>query len=192
MSVGIRYPLAPHATVERQIETVRAAVAWVRSELGELGIEPAGVALAGGSAGAHLAAMAALTPTDPTERVDACVGLYGIYDMANRNRLRAPWGLIPNTVMRARYAEQPARYHAVSPIDQDLSSSPPFLLVHGTRDTLVPIAEGRQFLDILRSGGRPVELVPVPGAEHAFDAVSSRTSRTVAALVRDWLQRTVG
>lgn len=191
-TLGIRYPLAPHASVEQQIEAVRSAVAWARTGLGRHGVEPNGLALAGGSAGGHLAAMASLTATTPDERVDACVGLYGIYDMANRNRLRAPWGMIPNTVMGERYRHAPDRYHAVSPIDQDVSDSPPFLLVHGTRDTLVPIAEGRQFADVLRAAGRPVDFVAVHGAEHAFDAVSSPTSRTTAALVRDWLLTTVG
>ena len=60
------------------------------------------------------------------------------------------------------------------------------------RDTLVPIGEAVQFADVLRRAGRPVELVEVPGAEHAFDAVSSITSRTTAAVIRDWLRRTVG
>jgi acetyl esterase/lipase len=191
-TVGIRYPLAPHATVEEQIETVRAAVVWVRSDLGAHGIDAVAVALAGGSAGAHLAAMAALTARGVEERVDACVGMYGVYDMANRNRLRAPWPMIPNTVMRARYSEQPDRYRAVSPIDQDLVGSPPFLVVHGTRDTLVPVAEGMQFVEVLRAAGRPVDFVPVHGAEHAFDALSAPTSRITAAVIRDWLRRTVG
>lgn len=191
VSLGIRYPLAPHASVEDQIATVRAAVAWARTGLREHGVEAAGVALAGGSAGGHLAAMASLTAVGTAERVGACVGLYGIYDMANRHRLRAPWGIIPDTVMQVRYRDHPERYRAVSPIDQEVSDSPPFLVVHGTRDTLVPIAESRQFVEVLRSAGRPVDFVPVHGAEHAFDAVSSRTSRTAAALIRDWLLKTV-
>lgn len=191
VTAAIRYPLAPGATVEEQIAHVRSAVRWARRELDRHGIDAAAVALAGGSAGAHLATMAALTATHDDERVAGCVGLYGIYDMANRNRLRAPWGLISNTVMGERYRDAPGRYHAVSPIDQDLGSSPPFLVVHGTHDTLVPIAEATQFVGVLRAADRPVDFVPVHGAQHAFDAVSSPTSRTTAAVVRDWLLRTV-
>jgi acetyl esterase/lipase len=191
-TAAIRYPLAPHVIVEHQVDAVRAAVRWVRFELAHHGVAPGVVAIAGGSAGGHLAAMAALTARDVSERVAACVGMYGIYDMANRNRLRAPWGMIPNTVVGERYRDAPDRYHALSPIDQDVSQSPPVLVVHGTRDSLVPIAEGLQFAEVLRGAGRPVDVVPVRGAEHAFDAVSSITSRTTAAVVRDWLVRTVG
>ena len=55
----------------------------------------------------------------------------------------------------------------------------------------MPIAEGVQFVEVLRAARRPVDFVPVHGAQHAFDAVSSPTSRTAAAVIRDWLLRTV-
>jgi acetyl esterase/lipase len=189
--LGVRYPFAPQVTVEHQIETIRQAVRWARHELADLGILASRVVAAGGSAGGHLAAMAALTASDDAERVDACVGIYGVYDMANRNRTRAHWNSIRDQVMLATYAEQPERYRAVSPIDQDVSASPPFLIVHGTHDTLVPIGEGEQFAAVLRAAGRPVDVLPVYGAQHAFDAVSSTASRTTAAAVRTWLARTV-
>jgi acetyl esterase/lipase len=65
------------------------------------------------------------------------------------------------------------------------------LVVHGTADTLVPVGEGELLVRALRAAGRPVDFVPVLGAQHAFDALSSRTSRTSAAVIRDWMRRTV-
>ena len=190
-ALGIRYPFTPGVTVEDQIAVVRGAVRWARTELSTHGVMPSTVVLAGGSAGGHLAAMAALTAQDDLERVAACVGLYGVYDMANRNRTRAHWDKIRNEVMLSTYAEQPERYRAVSPIDRVHDDTPPFLIVHGTHDTLVPAGEGQQFVDVLRAAGRPVDYVPVYGAQHAFDALSSVTSRTAAAAIRDWLGVTV-
>lgn len=190
-AVAIRYPFTPGVTVEEQVEVVRSAVRWARTGLSEHGLEASRVVLAGGSAGAHLAAMAALTAVDDDERVDALVGIYGVYDMANRNRKRAHWHKIRNEVMLASVDEAPERYRAVSPIDQVHDATPPVLVVHGTHDTLVPLGEGEQFVDVLRRAGRPVDHVPVFGAQHAFDALSSVTSRTAAAVVRDWLRRTV-
>ncbi len=188
---AVRYPFTPEVSVEEQIEAIRAAVRWARSGLAEHGFVADRVVLTGGSAGGHLAAMAALTPGTDEDRVAACVGVYGIYDMANRNRTRAPWAKIRNDVMLATVAEAPQRYAAVSPIDQVAPDSPPFLLVHGTHDTLVTFAEAQQFDQVLAAAGRPADLLAVPGAQHAFDAVSSITSRTVAAAIRDWLRRTV-
>jgi acetyl esterase/lipase len=186
--VSIRYPFAPDATVEQQIGVVKEAVRWARSELPKVvGRATGAVAIGGGSAGGHLAAMASLTATGDDERVDACVGMYGVYDMANRNRTRAYWGKLRHVVMQCSYRDEPDRYHAVSPIDHIHDRTAPFLIIHGTHDTLVPIAEGRQFVELLRQGGRPVDFVPVYGAQHAYDALSGITSRTTAAVVRDWL-----
>ena len=65
------------------------------------------------------------------------------------------------------------------------------LIVHGTHDTLVPIAEGEQFVTALVVADRPVDFVRVYGAQHAFDALSSRTSRATAAMVTTWLRQNV-
>ncbi|MEO6652881.1 MAG: alpha/beta hydrolase [Ilumatobacteraceae bacterium] len=185
-TVAIRYPFTPTVSVERQIETVTSAVRWVRTAHAEHGIDATEVVLAGGSAGAHLAAMTALDAA-PHDRVAACIGLYGIYDMANRNHCRARWDMIRNRVMMQTVADAPARYDAVSPLCRITDESPPMLIVHGTRDTLVPIGEAEQFVAALREAGRPVEFVRVDGAQHAFDGVSSPLSRTVAAVIRTWV-----
>jgi acetyl esterase/lipase len=191
VTLAIRYPFTPDVSVEDQVDVISAATRWARLELPHHGIEPTHLVVAGGSAGGHLAAMAALTADHEHEQVDACIGIYGVYDMANRNRTRAHWTKTERQVMLASVEEAPDRYRAVSPLDQVHAETPPMLVVHGTHDTLVPLAEGEQFVAALRAAGRPVEFVPVYGAQHAFDALSSMTSRTAAAVIRDWLRRTV-
>ncbi len=190
-TVAIRYPLAPDVSVEQQIEAVKSAVRWVRDGLDRHGIDATDVVLAGGSAGAHLATMAALEAHLPDERVAACVAMYGIYDMANWNRHRPRWDMIRDRVMLATVAEARGRYDAVSPLCRISDDSPPMLIVHGTRDTLVPIGEAEQFVRALEAAGRPVEFLRVDGAQHAFDGVSSPVSRAVAAAIRTWLRSDV-
>ena len=187
VTLAIRYPFTPDVTVLDQIEVVGDAVAWARTHGPDHGVDPIMVVLAGGSAGAHLATMAALTPTDDARRVAGVIGLYGVYDMANRHRQRAHWRMIRRDVMGVGVAEAPDRYDAVSPIVQVFDDSPPMLIVHGTRDTLVPIGEAEQFVAALQASGRPVDFVAVPGAQHAFDAVTAPVPRVTAAAIRTWL-----
>lgn len=189
-TLAIRYPFAPDVSVVEQVAVVRSAVVWARTGGHDHGIGASTVVLAGGSAGAHLATMAAFTPRHDGERVSAVVGMYGIYDMANRNGMRAHWDLIRRDVMQATVVEAPDRYDAVSPLVRIPGDAPPMLIVHGTRDTLVPIGEAEQFVAALRDADRRVDLVAVAGAQHAFDAVTSPVSRAVAAVIRTWLART--
>lgn len=190
-TMAIRYPFTPHVSVEQQVGAVLAAVRWARTDLADHGIDVTHVVVAGGSAGAHLATMAALQSDAEPHTVAACVGLYGVYDLANRNGMRAHWAKIRDEVMLATVSDEPDRYDALSPLVRVTDDSPPMLIVHGERDTLVPIGEAEQFVAALVSRGRPVEFVRVDGAEHAFDAVSSPLVRTTAAVIRDWLRATV-
>jgi acetyl esterase/lipase len=194
---SVRYPLSPEATFPEHLISIKRAIAWAKS--GGIGdVEADRVALAGGSAGAHLAALAALTPTDPAFQpgfedadtsVAACVGMYGVYDFVNRRRNRPDWPVIPRAVMKASPVEEPARFRSASPVDRVGPDAPPFLLVHGTMDSLVPLTESELFLEALREGSRrTAELLAVPGAQHAFDAVSSPRSRAVAARVAGFLE----
>jgi acetyl esterase/lipase len=64
--------------------------------------------------------------------------------------------------------------------------APPFFVVHGTNDTLVPIAEARAFVAGLRAVSKaPVLYAELPYTQHAFDVLPSvRSAHAVAAVVR--------
>ena len=198
----VRYPLSPQATFPDHLIGVKRALAWLRSDGPGHGVDPARIAVAGGSAGAHLAALTALTPNRPEyqpgfEHIDtsvsACVALYGIYDFLNRNRTRHDWPLIPRVVMKADPVADEAAFRRASPLDQVAADAPPFLVIHGTHDSLVPPTEARVFVDALRTASASdVRYLEVEGAQHAFDAVSSPRSRRVAAAAAAFLTERVG
>lgn len=193
----VRYPLSPQATFPEHLIGVKRALAWLRTEGPAVGVNPAQIAVAGGSAGAHLAALAALTPNRPEYQpgfeetdtsVSACVALYGIYDFLNRNRTRQDWPLIPKVVMKADPVADAAKFREASPLDQITADAPPFLVIHGSHDSLVPPTEARVFVEALRSESQgEVQYLEVEGAQHAFDAVSSPRSRRVAAVATEFL-----
>jgi acetyl esterase/lipase len=186
--LNIRYPLSPVATFPEHLHAVEQAIRWARSTGSEHGVDPTRVAIAGGSSGAHLAALVALRAKEP---VSAAVVLYGIYDFFNRNKTRFDWPLIPRNVMKATPDRAPELYRAASPIDQVHADAPPFLIVHGTHDSLVPVPESRYFAEALAAAGASVQLVEVDGAQHAFDALGGVRTRALAAVIREFLDRAV-
>jgi acetyl esterase/lipase len=179
---GIDYRLSPRATFPDHLIDVKRAIAWVREHGAEYGADPRVLVVAGGSAGGHLAALAALTANDPAlqpgfEHVDtslsACVPLYGVYDFADRHGAFAHRGLeslLERHVMKVAKDRAREAWDRASPIHLVHDRAPPFLLVHGELDTLVPIEHARHFARALRAASRePVVFAEIPGAQHAFE-----------------------
>jgi len=195
--LDIRYPLSPAATFPEHLIGVKRAIAWAKTDGVRLGVDPGSVAVAGGSSGAHLAALAALTPHREDlqpgfESVDVsvtcCLAFYGIYDLLIRNPTRYDWPFIARHVMKAERHENPSLYALGSPIDQVTASAPPFLLVHGSFDSIVLPAESRHFEHALKAAGVDVTYHEVFGAQHGFDAIASLRTRAVAVLCVEWLE----
>jgi len=199
VTVTINYRLSPRATWPDHIVDCKRALAWVRQHIAEYGGDPGFVAVSGGSAGGHLASLAALTNGDPAFQpgfedddasVDACVPFYGVYDMtAGRGTSGYDEGLLvllERRVFKRRLADDPSVFEAASPVCRVHAGAPPFFVIHGTNDTLVPVGEARAFVTALRSVSKaPVLYAELPYTQHAFDVLPSvRSAHAVAAVVR--------
>ncbi|MFC4784867.1 alpha/beta hydrolase fold domain-containing protein [Nocardioides sp. MAHUQ-72] len=197
--VAINYRLAPRDAFPAQIIDVKRAIAWIREHIAEYGGDPAYLAITGGSAGGHLAALAALTPHDRTwqpgfEDADTSVAVavphYGVYDLAGSTGVRdmelmRDTYLAPRIVQR-RWSEDAEIFEAGSPILRITAEAPDFFVLHGTLDTLVPVDQARLFVERLRSvSKRSVVYAELPGAQHAFDVFPSiRSAHIVRAIDR--------
>lgn len=193
--VAASYPLVPDATFPEPLIGLKRAVAWMRDSGRRYGIDPSFVAVTGGSAGGHLAALVALTGNRPEYQpgfeaddtsVQAAIPVYGIYDFLNRNKTRDEWPIIPRAVMKADKVEAEDRYREASPLDQIHTDAPPFLVIHGSHDSVVPAREAEQFVAALRAqSGTPVGYAEIPGATHAFDVLDSlRTHYMISGVAR--------
>lgn len=198
--LDIRYPLSPAATFPDHLIGVKRAIAWARSDGLTFGVDASRVVIAGGSSGAHLAALATLTWDDPSLQpgfesadtsVRACVPFYGIYDLLVRNPTRYDWPFVARFVMKAKVDERPDLYRLGSPIDQVREDAPPFLVIHGEFDSIVLADESRHFAQALIESGAKAEYHEVHGAQHGFDATASLRSRAVAEMCVEWLEKTV-
>lgn len=190
------YRLSPRATWPEHLVDVKRAIAWVREHGEEYGADPGFLVLTGGSAGGHLTALAALTPNEPAWQpgfesadtsVTACVPYYGVYDIAGETGTTAATvrekRLLARMVMKTR---DPSVFEAASPLAQVSGDAPPFFVVHGRNDTLVPVEEARLFVERLRAASsNPVLYLELPGTEHAFDVFPSiRSDHVVRAVGR--------
>ncbi|MBI3785418.1 MAG: alpha/beta hydrolase, partial [Deltaproteobacteria bacterium] len=184
--VTVDYRLSPHATFPDHLVDVKRSIQWIREHGAEYGANPDFIVVSGGSAGGHLAALVGLTANDPEyqpgfEDVDtsmrACVPFYGVYDFVDRHQtLHSPdlHDLLETRVMKASRGEAPEAYEKASPIARVHSDVPPMLVIHGDRDTLVPLAQAHRFVDELRAVSKnPVAFAEIPGAQHAFEIFPS-------------------
>lgn len=186
------YRLSPGATFPDHLIDAKAALAWIREHGAAYDADTDFVAVSGGSAGGHLAALMGLTAGEARYQagfegadtsVQATVPIYGIYDLTNRFGAQSAQFvpmLIQPLVLKAFLEDEPEKYHDASPLDHVHPGAPPFLVAQGDRDTLAPDVEARAFVARLEEVSGPPVYMEFPGAQHVFDMFYSfRSARLV-------------
>jgi acetyl esterase/lipase len=190
--VCINYRLAPKNLWPAHVIDVKKAIAWVRSNIEDFGGDPSFIALTGGSAGGHLTALAALTWDNPTyqpgfeqadTRVQAALPFYGVFDWSDEvdtgGKIFLPH--LQRTVMKVKWADDPAPFAMASPLRQIRADAPPFLISVGTNDTMVSPRQSRYFAPRLRAlSEQPVAFTELSDAQHTFDIFTSPRARAAA------------
>jgi acetyl esterase/lipase len=197
--VAINYRLSPRDPWPAHIVDVKRAIAWVKDNIAEYGGDPDYLAITGGSAGGHLAALAALTPgdeqfqpgfEDADTSVQAAVPFYGVYDFAGSTGLANAVGMrdafLGPRVMQTTWQDAPDLYEAASPILRITPDAPDFFVIHGELDSLVAVDQARLFVaELRRTSPKSVVYAELPGAQHAFDVFHSiRSAHAVRAVDR--------
>ena len=179
--VSIDYRVSPRNTWPDHIVDVKRALAWIKEHIAEYGGDPDFVAISGGSAGGHLAALTALTADDPQfqpgfEDVDtsvvAAVPIYGRYDWvsAQGNGRKEFLAFLQKFVVKKPIQANRQVYVDASPSYRLRPDAPPFFILHGQDDSIIPVPEGREFAQALREvSTSPVVYAESPHAQHAFD-----------------------
>jgi acetyl esterase/lipase len=201
--VAINYRLSPKATWPEHVVDVKRALAWVKAHIAEYGGDPSSIAISGASAGGHLCALAALTANQPEwqpsfEEADtsvvAAIPFYGVMDMTGTMPDTGLYGrglrrLLEQQVMKVPYAERPELFEQASPTARVHAGAPPFFVLHGANDTLVPVAMARTFVaELRRVSAAPVVYAELPRAQHAFDVLASPRCRATTQGVIAFLE----
>jgi acetyl esterase/lipase len=162
--VSVDYRLAPSATFPEPLIDVKHAIRWIREHGAEYGANPDFLVVTGGSAGGHLCALAALTANDPEyqpgfEQVDTsvrgCVAFYGVYDFTDRHgHYRNPGlaKLLQRWVMKQPIAKGRDAFERASPMSRVHADAPPFFVIHGDRDEVIPYEKGVAVAEVCGGG----------------------------------------
>lgn len=176
VGVAVRYRLTGEAPFPACVNDVKSAVRWLRANAQKYHIDPNRIGAMGHSAGAHLVAMLGLAPNDAgldvgenlgySSVVNAVCGIATPCDFINWNSDKGessgPVGLLagPGESLEERAKK-------ASPISYVHKDAPPFLLIHGTKDGTVPIAQVQRFAHQLReAGAENVHLIMLDNLGH--------------------------
>ena len=185
---SINYRLSFEARFPAQIEDGKAAVRWLRANAGRYDLDPGRIAAWGSSAGGHLAALLGTSGGvadlegagghgDESSRVQAVVDWYGPTDLLAMEAQALPCDPIDHNSVLSPESQLigcaiqtcKERTNRASPTRYVTADDPPFLIMHGTADCLVPPLQSQGLHDALAAAGAAATLVYLPGAGHGGD-----------------------
>lgn len=176
--VSINYRLAPGYRFPAQIEDVKCAIRHLRAHASSYNLDPQRIGAWGGSAGGHLVSLLGVTDSgdgfegdggylEQSSRVQAVVDLFGPADIRfgtdTGGTLQRVFGTSDTSASILEIA---------SPVIYASADDPPFLIMHGTHDPVVPPAHSQALYDALNGAGVPVTLVLVENAGHGFSRMN--------------------
>ncbi|HWL44415.1 MAG TPA: alpha/beta hydrolase [Ilumatobacter sp.] len=197
VTATIEYRLSPEAVWPAALEDVRAAIRWMRANAADLGVDPERIAVAGGSAGGHLAAMAALAPAGRWE------GTGGRLDQSSSVQAAVLWYPVTDMSLPGAPPEAGPMVHAflatdevsvvadASPITHVAQPAPPIITITGEHDELVRPVMIETFHDALDACNVDNELVVFADRDHGFDLHPADWAES-AQVAYDFLERRLG
>jgi acetyl esterase/lipase len=187
---AVTYRFSGEAKFPAAIEDVKDAIRFVRKNAALYGADPNRIAAWGLSAGGHLAALAGTSckadalnasAIDPetSSCVQAVVNWFGSsdFELAARNKPVAAMAAMANFMGCASKVCTAEDWAVGSPVSYVSAGAPPFLIMQGADDKLVPPEQGQRLHDALKMQGADVRLIIYPGMGHGFEGASQQQQR---------------
>lgn len=174
---SINYRLSQHALFPAQIEDCKTAIRWLRAHAKTYTLNPDKIGVAGSSAGGHLVALLGTAGEvkelegkagnmDQSSQVQCVVDLFGPTDFSTmggpHERPNSPEALL----IGGAVSENKEKAQRASPLTYLSKNCPPFLVIHGDQDSVVPYTQSTTFVEALKKAGVDATLITVPGGKH--------------------------
>lgn len=185
---SVEYRFSQKAKFPAQIQDCQAAIRWLRAHAKQYNFDTEHVGVIGGSAGGHLSALVGTSGgkkafaaiggnEDQSDRVQAVCDIFGPTDFSTviqqaaddknvKNIFKFNTPSDPYSSLIGTQLDDKPKADAVSPVHYVSKDNPPFLILHGTHDTLVPYAQSVELEAALKAQGVPVWLQTLPGSGH--------------------------
>lgn len=181
-------------TLGEMAKNLKQGIAWVKEHAEEYKIDPARLGLTGASAGGHLASLVALT-CDEKSSVKAAGVFFPPTDFLDyrgqkfdENSTPAQLEQVKRFVIlngaKAETSEVIAKLKAVSPALCVTANSPPFLIIHGDADPLVPLSQSEKLIAALKAANVPCELIIKKGGAHPWPTIHEEVQ-----VIADWFDK---
>ena len=188
--ISINHRSSMDAAYPAQIHDVKAAIRFVRANAKEYQIDPSFIGITGFSSGGHLASLAGVTNdikdytiadttmnlegnlgdfTSTSSSVDAVVDWFGPVDLARMKNSCSEYNGADSpeaAMIKGNPADKPEAIALLSPVTFVDESDPPFLVIHGDADNVVPHCQSELFSNLLEEAGILEEFITVEGGGH--------------------------
>jgi acetyl esterase/lipase len=203
---SIDYPLAPEFVWPTQIEACKAAVRWLRANAARFHLDPDRIGVWGSSSGGHLAAVLGTSGGEASlegmslgnlqfsSRVKAVVDYYGATDLLKIEEQKLPCipldgnapYMPPSLLMGCPIQQCKEKTATANPITYITPDDPPFLIMHGMLDCLVPFQQSVILHQALEAKGVDSTLILIPNGDHAGRAFNEPKYQKITS---DWLDK---
>lgn len=183
---SVEYRLSPEARFPAQVHDIKAAIRFLRAHAAQHQLDPQRFAIAGASAGGHLAALVGVSGgvktlegsigrhPDQSSSVQAIVSFYGASNLHSILSQSTPHGLsvrVPalQLLLGGQPQQQPELARLASPVAHVDAQDPPLWLIHGNADPQMPPEQSDELEKAYREQSLRVSLDIVPGGKHGGD-----------------------
>ncbi len=200
---SVNYRLSTEARFPAQVHDIKAAIRFLRHSADRYGYRSDRIAIAGSSAGGHLAALVGCTNhhkelegqigdcLNESSEVHAIIDLFGPTNLMTILNQSTPHGLsVRKPALDLLLGSQPESVpdlaKLASPVEHVDAMDPPLLLIHGDQDPQVPIKQSHELAEKYKLVDRPHEIEVIAGGEHGGKAFFDERRQ---ALMKNFLDK---